>query len=124
MKLSNALVLDARLAGELMHRSIAGQVEFWARLGRSVERLLEGDQMLALSRDAATQPLSKLLESVDSSEGRRRLAEHLGSRPFPHFEPHPSRRDLLVRINADGKRTIGRFIKRQFRPVAIKGKRA
>ena len=121
VKLSNALVLDARLAGELMSRSIAGQVEFWARLGRSVERLLQGEQVLALSRDAAVHPLSECLESVDTAEGRRRLAQYLNSRPFPHFEPHATRRDLLVRIDADGKRSVGRFVNRQFRP--IKGKR-
>ena len=40
VKLSDALVLDARVAGEVVERSIAGQVEFWARLGRSVEVLL------------------------------------------------------------------------------------
>ena len=34
VKLSDSLVLDARLAGEAVERSIAGQVEFWARLGR------------------------------------------------------------------------------------------
>jgi hypothetical protein len=34
VKLSDALVLDARLAGEVQERSIAGQVEFWAKLGR------------------------------------------------------------------------------------------
>jgi hypothetical protein len=123
VKLSNALVLDARLAGELMNRSIARQVEFWARLGCSVERLLQGEQVLALSRDAAVRPLSECLESVDTAEGRRRLAEHLRGRPFPQFEPHPTRRNLLVRIDADGKRTVGRFVNRQFRPVKITGKR-
>src|ERR1035438_9156293 len=45
VKLSDSLVLDARLAGDAMERSIAGQVEFWARLGRSVEVLLEGRQV-------------------------------------------------------------------------------
>ncbi len=33
VKLTDALVLDARIAGEVVERSIAGQVEFWARLG-------------------------------------------------------------------------------------------
>ena len=121
MKLSSALVLDARLAGDLMNRSIAGQVEFWARLGRSVERLLQGEQVLRLSRDAAAHPLSECLESVDTPQGRRRLAEHLGTRPFPHFEPHPDRRDLLIRIDVDGKRTVGRFVNRQFSPLKVKG---
>ena len=117
VKLSDSLVLDARTAGGILERSIAGQVEFWARLGRSVEGLLQGEQVLALCRDAAARPLSACLESVDSAEGRHRLAEILRSRPFPHFEPHPRRRGLLIRTDADGKRTVGRFVNRQFRPV-------
>jgi hypothetical protein len=105
-----------------MNRSIAGQVEFWARLGRSLERLLQGDQVLALSRDAAAHPLSECLESVDTAQGRRRLAKHLGARPFPHFEPHPGHGDMLIRIDAEGKRTAGRFVNRQFRSIKLRGK--
>lgn len=117
VKLSDALVLDARLAGESLERSIAGQVEFWARLGRSIELLLEGEQLLKLSRSGAVRPLSACLESVDSPAGRQRVAAYLESRPFPHFEPHPDKSGLLVRINQDGSRTIGRFVKREFRPL-------
>jgi hypothetical protein len=63
VKLSDALVLDARLAGEVLERSIAGQVEFWARLGRAVETLLQGEQALALCRSAAARPLSACLDA-------------------------------------------------------------
>ena len=119
VKLSDALVLDARLASEIVERSIAGQVEFWARLGRSVELLLEGRQVLALCRNGAARPLSACLESVDSPEGGRRVADFLESQPFPHYEPHPDRPGLLVRIDADGRKTVGRFVNRQFR--AVKG---
>ena len=73
VKLSDFLVLDARLAGEATGGSIAGQVEFWARLGRSVELLLQGRQALKLCQNAAAQPLSSCLKSVDSAEGRKRL---------------------------------------------------
>ena|SRR5579859_3127638 len=123
VKLSDTLVLDARLAGEIEQRSIAGQVEFWARLGRSVELLLEGQQVLALCRNGATRPLSACLESVDSPEGRQRVADFLESQPFPHYQPHPDRPGLLVRIEADGRKTVGRFVNRQFRPVKAKAKR-
>ena len=61
VKLSDALVLDARITGELLERSIAGQVEFRARIGRSIEPLLQGDQALALCRNAAARPLSECL---------------------------------------------------------------
>src|SRR5260370_21986403 len=85
VKLSDALVLDARLAGETVERSIARQVEFWARLGRSVELLLEGQQVLALCRSAAARPLSACLESVPSPEGQRREAHFLENQPLPPY---------------------------------------
>ncbi len=117
VKVSDALVLDARLMGEATQRSIAGQIEFWARLGRSIETLLRGDQLLALCKAGKAQPLSACLKSVDSPAGRRRLVEHLKSLPYPHFEPVAGSAGLLVRIEADGKRTTGRFVNRKFRPV-------
>ena len=123
VKLSDSLVLDARLAGETVARSIAGQVEFWARLGRSVELLLEGRQVFALCRGATARPLSACLESVDSPEGRQRVADLIESRPYPHYQPHPDRPGLLERIDTDGSRTVGRFVKRQFRPIAAKNER-
>ena len=122
VKLSDNLVLDARLAGRIEERSIAGQVEFWARIGRSVELLLEGRQVLALCRDANLRPLSECLESVDSDAGRQRVASFLESQPFPHYQPHPDRPSTVVRVDADGQRTVGRFVNRQFRPVRSRAK--
>ena len=117
VKLSDALVLDARLTSEVAERSIAGQIEFWARLGRSVEPLLSGEQALALRRSGDARPLSEMIASVDSTQGRLRVAEHLAQQPFPHYEPAPGRPGLLVRIESDGRRTVGRFVNREFRPT-------
>jgi hypothetical protein len=117
VKVSDALLLDARLMGETTQRSIAGQIEFWARLGRAIETLLRGDQVLALCKAGRAKPLSACLQSVDLAEGHKRLAEHLKSLPFPHFEPAPGSAGLLVRIEANGKRTTGRFVNRKFLPV-------
>ena|SRR5437660_3966320 len=117
VKLSDALVLDARLAAEHVERSIAGQVEFWARIGRAIEPLLQGAQVIALCRNAEARPISACLESVDSPEGQRRLADFLQTRPYPHYEPHPNKPGLLIRIEAGGKRTTGRFVNRRFHSV-------
>jgi len=117
VKMSDALVLDARLMGEVTQRSIAGQIEFWARVGRVIETLLRGDQMLALCKAGKTKPLSACLNSIDTAEGGKRLAEHLKALPFPHYEPAPGSGGLLVRIEANGKRTTGRFVNRKFTPA-------
>jgi len=116
VKVSDTLVLDARLTGQVADRSIAGQIEFWARLGRAIEPLLRGDQALALCRSCDSRPLSECLRSVDSPEGRRRVAEHLKTQPYPHYEPADSP-GLLTKIDSDGKRTLGSFVNRQFQAV-------
>jgi hypothetical protein len=122
VKLSDTLVLDARLTAGTAERSIAGQIEFWAKLGRAVEPLLQGVQVIALSRAAAAKPLSECLESVDSPEGRQRVARHLDSLPFPHYEPSDTP-GLLIRTTADGKKTVGRFVNRKFEPVKARVRR-
>jgi len=123
VKVSDALMLDARVAGEIVERSMAGQIEFWAKIGRALEPLLRGDQVLALCRAGSVKPLSDCLESVDSAAGRRRVFEHLKTRPYPHYEAAANSPGLLVRIEADGKRTVGRFVNRQFQPIRISTKK-
>jgi hypothetical protein len=117
VKLSDALVLDARVVGEAAERSIAGQIEFWARVGRAVEGVLRGDRALQLKQRGEATSLSELLGSVDTKAGRERVKASLATRPFPHYEAAPGRPGFLVRIDADGKRTVGRFVHREFRPA-------
>lgn len=120
VKLSDALVLDARLVGQAAERSIASQIEFWARVGKAVESVLRGDRVLQLKQRGEAAPLSKLLKSVDSKAGRERVKAQQAARPFPHFEQAPGRPGFLLRIDEDGKRTVGRFVNREFRPAGRK----
>jgi len=55
---------------------------------------------------------------VDAPSGRPRLKIHLASRPFPHFEPSMDRPGFIVKVDEDGTRTVGGFIKRVFRPIS------
>jgi hypothetical protein len=114
VKLSDALVLEARVAAEAQERSIAGQVEYWAKIGRSVSELLNGRVQQRLVANQAEKSLSEIIETVDKPEGRARLKVYLESRPFPHFEAHPTRKGLLIRVEEDGRRSVGRFRNRQF----------
>ena len=117
VKLSDGLVLDARLIGAVAERSIAGQIEYWANLGRAIEPLLQGTQVLALCKKASARPLSECLETVDTPEGKDRVKKYLDTQPYPHYEHAKGAPGLLVRIEADGTRTVGRFVNREFRAV-------
>lgn len=121
VKLSHELVLDARLTGQAVRRSIAGQIEFWANMGRAIEPLLQGTVALAMCRAATARPLSACLKSVDTTEGRKRLARYLDSRPYPHYEA-AREAGLLVRIDEQGRRTTGRFVNKQFHAVKRVGR--
>jgi ParD-like antitoxin of type II bacterial toxin-antitoxin system len=114
VKMSDQLVLDARLIAGTTERSIAGQIEFWAALGRAIEPLLRTPELLALRRAGKQKALSDCLKDIDSDAGRRRVDDYLGTRPFPHYE---QKNGQLVRIEQDGTRTIGRFVNRQFEPL-------
>ena len=46
VKISDSLLSDARLSSEITERSIAGQIEFWAGLGRAIEPLLRAESVL------------------------------------------------------------------------------
>ncbi len=114
INLSDDLMVDARVSSVLAERSIAGQIEYWAHLGRAIEPLLLQGEQTALRALGAARPLSASLATVDSEEGRIRVAAHLRNSPFPRYEPATDAPGMLVRIDADGSRTVGRFVNRQF----------
>ncbi|MEM1059170.1 MAG: hypothetical protein AAGK14_07965 [Verrucomicrobiota bacterium] len=116
VKLPHDLVTDAREVADLSERSIAGQIAYWANLGRAIEPLLNGDLALALKKQAATRPLSACLEEIDTPAMHARLRQVLDSRPYPHFEA-ADQPGCVTKIDADGTRTVGKFIKGQFRAL-------
>ncbi|MBL8809530.1 MAG: hypothetical protein JNM43_05090 [Planctomycetaceae bacterium] len=121
VKLSDDLVNDARAVVPFSQRSIAGQIEFWAGLGKSIEPLLRGDRALALQMSVGERPLSELLADVETARGRKRLEAVLNKRPYPHFKPVVGHPVLMCRIEEDGSETIGRFVGRDF--VAVEDPR-
>jgi len=114
VKLSDELVLEARLVAEAQERSIAGQVEYWAKIGRCVERLFDGRQIDTLRKTAGSPSIGELLEVVDTPKGREMFQAFLESEPYPHYRAHPDGKGLLIRTQEDGVETVGRFVNREF----------
>lgn len=89
VKLSDALVEEARVAADLENRSVASQIEHWARLGRVVEQDLAAParQELALhaaaDRAGAGSLASRIGEALDAAlrpAAREAFAAELASR--------------------------------------------
>ncbi len=114
VKLSDALVMEARIAGEAMQRSIAGQVEFWASLGKQMEQIMTGGQIANLIQRTSIAELLERLDNVDSPEGRVRVQDYLETHKFPRYWAHPEQARLFIREEADGTKSVGRFEGREW----------
>ena len=113
VKISDALMMDARANAKLSDRSIAGQIEHWARLGKAVESILRVPAVTALKERIAV-TLNESVAQIGTTAGQCRLNEVLQRKPFPHYEAVQDRPEYLIRIEADGTRKVGRFVGRQF----------
>lgn len=128
VKLPDDLVLMARAEAEATNRSIAAQVEHWARIGRAVEGALLHADTLALKRgpdlptafpdEAKRQEVLSLLGRVAASADRTEALERIGRGAKPIYGSDPRFPGLVVRVEADGSRTPGRFENRRFVPLA------
>ena len=116
IKLSDDLALEARVSGEAMHRSLSGQIEFWSRLGKAVERRLGSHALLSL-RGAGETTIAASLDRIEAesrtSFGSEKTQAYLKEGPFPRFVKS-DRTGFLIKIDADGTETEGRFIHRRF----------
>jgi len=114
IKISEALALAARTEAEVFERSIASQVEHWAQIGRAVEQVLGHDQLAALKRQAAMPEFSEAMRKASSEAGQERALAHLRKLGGSRYSVDPTRRGGILRIDADGSRTRGRFVRRRF----------
>jgi ParD-like antitoxin of type II bacterial toxin-antitoxin system len=130
VKLSDGLINAARESAPTAHRSLAAQVEHWATLGRSIEGALTMQQTTSLKR-AVREPhatygattaevaeaLARALSSAVSPAGRSDFRNELLASGQPLYGTDPAFPGLIVRKNADGSVTPGRWSNNQFVPV-------
>lgn len=124
VKLSDELVESARAEAANTDRSITGQIEHWAKIGRSVEMVLQHQEVQALKRSplnarltsATRHAIQAALERVIAEGDRRSLARSLRSGRTV-YQSDPKGSGLTERIEPDGSRTVGRFVNRRFVPA-------
>jgi hypothetical protein len=124
VKLSDELVDSARAEAANSDRSITGQIEHWAKIGRSVEAVLGHNEIQALKRSPQSPALSTVthraiqvaLERVVSETDRSLLSRRVRAGRTV-YQIDPSGSGLTERIEPNGTRTLGRFANRRFVPV-------
>jgi hypothetical protein len=129
VKLSDNLISSARRIAQAADRSIAGQIEHWANLGRAAEATLSTSEIHALKltqgelrqafpsarqRRAVRNALAKAL----SEPAQRAFAARLPKLTAARYGTDPAYPGAIVRIDPDGTRTPGRFVRREFRAAS------
>ncbi|HRP04935.1 MAG TPA: hypothetical protein PLV87_08495 [Opitutaceae bacterium] len=115
VKLSGELVEEARSSARLFHRSLTGQIEHWAAIGRAVEAQLPGDTLTRLmERVGGTMKIGQVADAAQRQQVMTVLVEFLGqttgdvawlreisARGVPLYGTEAGN---LVRLNPDGSR--------------------
>lgn len=126
IKISTELAEAARTEAVHADRSLTGQIEHWAKLGRIAEAQMTVPVVQVLKRTQG-----RLDEIEDSQLKRQVLAAFESFLHLPpekkrsligldkqvRFEPDPDAPGGFVRISANGHRTRGRMNGRHFVPI-------
>lgn len=125
IKISSELAELGREEAAHTDRSLTGQVEHWAKLGRVVEHLFPAQVVTALKRSGGD--LSKLeeearkrvlaaIEVVHSQAHFAQSAATLLAGDGPRYEADPANAKGVIQVWPDGRRVPGRMVARSFVP--------
>lgn len=118
VKLSGELVEEARSSAKLFNRSMTGQIEHWAAIGRAIESQLPGDALMRLlGRLGGTMKIGRVAEAGQRQEIAAVLTEFLdqtaadgawlheiSARGVPLYGSEPGQAGTITRLNPDGSR--------------------
>ena len=122
IKVSESLAEEARTAAQYADRSLTGQVEHWARLGKAVEPLLTTKTITALKKwpeltpeeeEIEKQRILEALEQFRNTPGSV-LRERIGLAGKTLYEVDPEDSNRIVQVQPDGRRVRGRIVDRVF----------
>lgn len=116
VKISSELAALSKAAAEASDRSLTGQIEHWAKLGRAVESQLStaasialktsGGDLSKVADNGLREAIRKTMDTFDALP-REVVRQQLGVDQQTRFEPHPQRPGKFVRIGPDGSRAVG-----------------
>lgn len=128
VKVSAELADAARKEASEADRSLTGQIEHWAKLGRAAEAIMPSQVAAALKRCAGNlhdiedeSIRSKVLDALAAlqTQSPESLRQKIGLDHQTLFEPDPETPGGFIRITPDGIRTRGVMNGRVFVPAGL-----
>jgi len=126
VRLQRELMESAALIGARHQRSAAEQIEYWAALGRQVDRELDPDTLLdvaagvtRLRPEPVVAPFiapQDVFAAVEHDRTSGALAGSVSAATM-RYQASPSHPGLLEQIAADGSRRLGVFRDGAFQPI-------
>ena len=125
IRLDQSLMDAAAATAHIAHRSTAEQIEFWADIGKTLDRTIGAAHLLALKTGSARikiEPVTtgyidpdNLLAALDANRDNGALTSRVTTSQvrYQASQAHPGR---LEQIQANGDRVIGRFVAGVFIP--------
>ena len=98
VKLSDELVASARKEAASTDRSITGQIEHWAKIGRSDETVLRHQDVQALKRSPAEATLTVPARRAVQAVLERLVTDEEGVRSRPARRPAESSTKAILRV--------------------------
>ena len=121
VRLSSNLATHAREVAGISDRSVTEQVEHWARLGQIVEANVSSTTVSKLKALSYDEKLPELIAGADTPSARAVTVATVRARAKgPIYGVASDDPDVIVRHDADGTTTRGRFEDGAFVPVAAR----
>lgn len=119
VKLSGELVEDARSSAKLFHRSLTGQIEHWASIGRTIESQLSGDALAELlehkgglkisqvaDRNQRRQLMIVLKDFLSQPADDGAWLREISAGGVPLYGTESDNPEVIVQLNPDGSQKV------------------
>jgi len=127
LRIDENLVIQAQRQAKVQHRSINGQVEYWAKIGRAIDSKISAADAFAVtqglkeirletSRSISIDP-NTVLNELEADRAKGFSDKPITSAPF-YFEASVSNPGFLDKVDTlSGERQTGRFQNGKFEAV-------
>ena len=125
VRLSYSLIREAEKEGDVQKRTVPKQIEFWAELGKAVERVIGPAEAYAVVqglKQIKTEPVThvkadpnEVFEDLEKKRKQNKLSGEVTCARYI-YEASPKHSGLLARVDSEtGKRQTGTFKNGKFK---------